>query len=179
MDFDFYQWFFGHHLIKPEIMESPSILVLFSFFLFANPIGVYLQVRIFRRNNVFAACACGDVVMLKQMMSNPRINFNAVDQYHRTGFIIGCQYGQTEVVDFFLKCMIRDDIDFNWQANGGLTGFHIACIRGHYKIVSHIMQHASELGINLFQKDSEGQTGFEMWPEIFIETDSEIQLKEC
>ena len=171
-------FFFGH-LIKPEITESPSILVLFSFFLFANPIGVYLQVRTFRRNNVFAACACGDVVMLKQMMSNPGINFNAVDQYHRTGFIIGCQYGQKDVVDFFLKCIKRDDIDFNWQAKSGLTGFHIACMRGHYEIVSHIMQHASELGINLFQKDSEGQTGFEMWPEIFIETDSEIHLKEC
>ena len=61
----------------------------------------------------------------------------------------------------------------------GLTGFHMACIRGHYKVVSLIVQHASELGINLFQKDCEGQTGFEMWPEIFIETDSEIQLKKC
>ena len=174
----FISGFFGH-LIKPEIVESPSILVLFSIFLLANPIGVYLQLHTLRKNNVFAACACGDVDMLREMMSRPSININAVDQYHRTGFIIGCQYGQTEVVNFFLKCKKRDDIDFNKQANSGLTGFHIACIRGHYKVVSLIVQHASELGINLFQKDCEGQTGFEMWPEIFIETDSEIQLKKC
>ena len=54
---------------------------------------------------------------------------------------------------------------------------HIACISGHYKIVSTIMQCANE-NINLFLKDSEGQTAFEMWPEIFNERDTEIQLKQ-
>ena len=40
------------------------------------------------------------------------------------------------------------------------------------------MENAEELGIDLFLEDDEGQTGFQMWPEIFIETDSEIQLKQ-
>ena len=81
---------------------------------------------------------------------------------------------------FALKSLYKTwkDIDLNWQADNGLTGFHIACIRGHYGIVSLIMQHANELCINLFLKDSEGQTAFEMWPEIFTETDSEIHLKQ-
>ena len=41
-----------------------------------------------------------------------------------------------------------------------------------------IMKHAKKLSIDLFLKDSEGQTAFEMWPEIFIETYSEIHLKQ-
>ena len=168
---------FGY-LIKPEIVESPGNLVFFSLMLLANPLGIYLQVYTFRKNNVFAACACGDVEILRQMMHRPRINFNAIDQYHRTGFIIACQYGQTEVVEFLLRNARRKDIDYNWQADNKLTGFHVACICGHYKIVSLIMQHANELSINLFLKDSEGQTAFEMWPEIFTETDSEIHLKQ-
>ena len=169
--------FFGY-LIKPEIGESPGMLMVFSIILLANPFGLYLQVYTFRRNNIFAACACGDVDTLLQMMDRPIINFNAVDQYHRTGFIIACQYGQTEVVEFLLRNAKRRDIDLNWRADNELTGFHIACIRGHYEIVSLIIQHANGLCINLFQKDSEGQTAFEMWPEIFTETDYEIHLKQ-
>ena len=48
---------FGY-LIKPEIVESPGNLVFFSLMLLANPLGIYLQVYTFRKNNVFAACAC-------------------------------------------------------------------------------------------------------------------------
>ena len=40
------------------------------------------------------------------------------------------------------------------------------------------MQYANDLNINLFLKDSEGQTAFEMWPEVFIETDTEIQMRQ-
>ena len=83
-----------------------------------------------------------------------------------------------KLLNSFLRNTRRKDIDFNWQADNKLTGFHVACICGHYKIVSLIMQHANELSINLFLKDSEGQTAFEMWPEIFTETDSEIHLKQ-
>ena len=54
----------------------------------------------------------------------------------------------------------------------------MACIRGHYKVVALIMKHSQELDIDLFLKDAEGQTGFQMWPEIFIESDSEIQLRQ-
>ena len=112
------------------------------------------------------------------MVNDPNINFNAVDQYHRTGFIIACQHGQTDIVEYLLNCAQKRNIDFNWQADDNLTGFHIACIRGHYKIVSLIMSHADTLNINLFARDFEGQTAFEMWPEIFVETGSEIYLKQ-
>ena len=139
---------------------------------------MYIQLWTFRRNNFFTACACGDLDMLREMIQRPKINFNSVDHYHRTGFTIACHYGQFQVVEFMLKNAKWKDIDLNWQADNGLTSFHIACIRGHYGIVSLIMQHANELCIDLFLKDFEGQTAFEMWPEIFIETDTEMHLKQ-
>ena len=157
--------------------QPTSLLVLVSCLLLLNPIGVLVQLYAVKNNNFFAVCACGDVDMLSKMLHWPEINFNGMDQYHRTGFITACQYGQVEVVEFFLRNARWKQIDLNWQAENKLSGFHIACIRGHYKIVSLIMQHAYELSINLFLKDSEGQTAFEMWPEIFTETESEIHLK--
>ena len=132
----------------------------------------------FRKNNVFAACACGDVEILKEMMHNPEININAVDQYHRTGFIIACLCGQDAVVELLLKCAKTKEIDLNWQADDGLTGFHVACLRGHYNVISLIMQHSEQLNINLFLQDFEGKTGFDLFPDIFIECEKEIYLKQ-
>ena len=97
--------------------------------------------------------------------------------YYTSGFTLACTYGQVEVVKLFLRNAKWKGINLNWQAADKLTGFHLACIRGHYEIVALIMAHAEELGINLYLEDSEGQTGFQMWPEIFIETESEIHLR--
>ena len=168
---------FGN-LVKEEVAESVPLLTLFSLVILSNPIGVYIQLRTFRRNNFFTACACGDLDILRELIQSPDIDFNSIDHYHRTGFIVACHYGQFQVVEFILKNAKWKDIDLNWRADNGLTGFHIACIRGHYEIVSFIMQHANDLCIDLFLKDFEGQTAFEMWPEVFTKTDTEIYLKQ-
>ena len=85
--------FFGN-LVKEEVAESAPLLTLFSLVILSNPIGVYIQLRTFRRNNFFTACACGDLDILREMIHSPNIDFNSIDHYHRTGFIIACQYGQ-------------------------------------------------------------------------------------
>ena len=82
------------------------------------------------------------------------------------------------MVESLLKCAKTKEIDLNWQADDGLTGFHVACLRGHYNVISLIMQHSEQLKINLFLQDFEGKTGFDLFPDIFIEYESEIYLKQ-
>ena len=169
--------FFGG-LVKQDIAESPSLLTICSIIFLIGPFKHLLRLYIYRRNNFLAACMVGDTEMLRKMLYQSHIDFNAMSSHYQTGFILACRYGQVEVVDLFLRNAKWKDINLNWQAADKLTGFHMACICGHYKIVALIMEHAEELGIDLFLEDNEGQTGFQMWPEIFIETDSEIQLKQ-
>ena len=169
--------FFGGP-VNEDIAGSPIMLTICSIIFLIGPLKWMLYSYHYRNNNFFSACMVGDVEILKKMMDWSHIDFNAMSNHYQTGFILACKHGQVEVVDLFLRNSKWKGIDLNWQAADKLTGFHVACIRGHYKVVALIMKHSQELDIDLFLKDAEGQTGFQMWPEIFIESDSEIQLRQ-
>ena len=169
--------FFGS-LVKQDVAESPEMLTICSIIFLIRPFKLLLHSYVYRRNNFLASCQYGDVEILKKMLCWSHIDFNALSQHYQSGFVLACYYGQVEVVDLFLTNAKWKGINLNWQAADKLTGFHVACIRGNYETVALIMQRFEESGIDLFLEDSDGQTGFQMWPEIFIETDSEIQLRQ-
>ena len=158
--------------------EHFRYFVISAFVLFlASPVMMKYFLDGFKQTNFGWACVSGDMKSLKQMAKAKKVDFNEIDLFERTGFILACEYGNVKVVKYLLENAKELDIDLNYQALDDLTGFHIAAIRHHYDILSLIMKHSDDLEIDLNLKDFEGQTGFEMWPGAFKLIDGQQVLK--
>ena len=86
---------------------------------------------------MFAACRKGDVSTLKQILKTPDVDINKVNRNNNDGFIIGCQFGNVEIVKLLLEnnCKMWQTSSFN-----GLNGFLFACKNGHFDIIKLLME---------------------------------------
>ena len=117
--------------------------------LILTPILVKIYLNSYRKVNVRLACVSGDLVALKQMLKSQSIDWNEIDFYKRNCFILACEYGQYEVVQWLFRNAKGSGLDFNQQNVHGQTALHIAVIHGHTDIVKIIVQHANKLNIDL------------------------------
>jgi hypothetical protein len=70
---------------------------------------------------------------------------------------LACDSGRVRRVREILDCHHRVDVNWMNDYNQGITGLHVACIRGHLEIISLLLRHPC---IDVNQKDNCGRTPF-------------------
>ena len=80
--------------------------------------------------------------------SNGAIDLNTTTRNGATAFILACQRGLTDVVQWFLN-QPKGSIDLNAKDQYGCTGFMRACNSGQSDVVKLILQYAKSKGIEI------------------------------
>ena len=114
-----------------------------------TPILVKIFVNSYRKTNVRLACVSGDLVALQQMLKSQSIDWTEIDFYKRNCFILACEYGQLEVVQWLFQNANESGLKFTQQSVHGQTAFHVALVNGHADIIKLILQKANTMNINL------------------------------
>ena len=110
------------------------------------------------QNAFHKACKGGSVEVMAILVSEGRdkIDFNAKDNYGKTGFSMACTSGHLQVVRELLAKV--DDLDPNAKDNSGQTGFMLACKCGNLEVVRELLAKVDDLEPNA--TDNRGRTGF-------------------
>ena len=119
-----------------------------------------------------------DIVKLLTQDKKFNLHFNPLGAGPKsvTPFMYACQKGSKDMVLYFLKLAQRkkkEEFDLNAALNG-VTAFHIACHFKNRGAVDLILECADKLKIDLELKNSEGKTGYDLWPERFEDVDEDV-----
>ena len=75
--------------------------------------------------------------------------------------------GHIEVVKLLVQKSKSLNLDLNKANEDGDTPFHSACQEKHDAIIDFIIANSEEFDINLYAKEKDGLTGYDLWPEKF------------
>jgi len=54
------------------------------------------------------------------------------------------------------------EIDLNNKDNGGNTAFHLACYKGHIRIIDMLIEQSESHELDLKAEDHDGKTGYQL-----------------
>lgn len=115
----------------------------------------------YQQNAFYLGCKFGSIECIDQLMNNELELMVAVDKLNfnnQSALYIACKYGHSSVVKNLLEKEIFDvknsQLINQMTKNDNSTPLHVSCQKGHLECVEALLQHNSNIDINILNKNN-------------------------